>query len=66
MEQSDGMDKGIRIVSILISGVAFYGGIGWALDHWLHTVLWLPVGIILGISLGCYWVIKKYGTRSDA
>ncbi|MDR1432680.1 MAG: AtpZ/AtpI family protein [Propionibacteriaceae bacterium] len=60
-DQSDGFDKGMRVVSVLISGIVFYGAIGWGLDHWLNSVLWTPVGLILGAALGVYWVIRKYG-----
>ncbi|MDR1768086.1 MAG: AtpZ/AtpI family protein [Propionibacteriaceae bacterium] len=55
------MEQGIQIVSILIAGVIFYGGVGWLLDRWLGTMFWTPCGIIVGTALGVYWVVKKYG-----
>lgn len=58
------MDTGLRVLSILISGLAFYGGLGWLLDRWLQTSWWLPVGIIVGVAAGVYLVIARYG-RSE-
>jgi F0F1-type ATP synthase assembly protein I len=61
MGEQGGMEQGLRVISILASGLLFYGGIGWALDWWFHTSWWLPVGLILGTALGVYLVIVKYG-----
>jgi F0F1-type ATP synthase assembly protein I len=64
MGEHSGMDTGLRVLSILISGLAFYGGIGWLLDRWLGTSWWLPVGLIVGTAAGVYLVIARYG-RSE-
>lgn len=64
MGEHSGMDTGLRVLSILISGLAFYGGIGWLLDRWLGTAWWLPVGLIVGMAAGVYLVIARYG-RSE-
>lgn len=61
MDERSGMDAGIRAISLLISGLIFYGGIGWLLDSWLHTSWLLPMGLILGAGAGIYLVIKRYG-----
>ncbi len=55
------MDAGLRVISLLISGLVFYGGLGWLLDRWLQTSWWLPVGIIVGTAAGVYLVIARYG-----
>ncbi len=60
-DQQDGVDAGMRVLAILLSGIVFYGAVGWALDRWLDTVLWMPIGLILGMVLGIYLVIKKFG-----
>jgi F0F1-type ATP synthase assembly protein I len=45
----------------MISGMAVWGGAGWLLDRWLETRVFAPVGIILGISVAIYLVVKRYG-----
>ena len=64
MGEQNGMDTGLRVISMLIAGVVFYGGLGWLLDRWLLTSWWFPVGIIIGMVAGIYLVIAKYG-RSE-
>ncbi len=61
--QQDGIDTGMRVLAILISGIVFYGALGYGLDHLLGTVLWMPIGLILGTVLGIYLVIRKYGKQ---
>ena len=56
---STAMDQGMRVLSYLISGVLFYGALGWVGDHFLQTHFLLPVGIILGAGLGIYLTIKR-------
>jgi ATP synthase protein I len=60
-EKLDGMNLGMRVLSYLISGVAFYGFLGWLGDHFLGTSFLLPVGIVAGAALGCYVIIRRYG-----
>lgn len=50
----------IGSLSIMIAGLIAYGGLGWLLDRWLGTAWFLPIGLILGIGLGVYYVVK-YG-----
>lgn len=64
MGEQSGTDTGLRVFSILISGVVFYGGLGWLLDRWLQTSWLLPLGIIVGMAAGIYLVIARYG-RSE-
>lgn len=61
MGEQSGMDAGLRVLSILIAGLVFYGGLGWLLDRWLQTSWCLPVGIVVGTAAGVYLVIAKYG-----
>lgn len=60
-EASAGMDQGLRVLSYLISGVLFYGGLGWVGDHFLGTGFLLPVGIVAGAAFGVYIVIRRFG-----
>lgn len=64
MSGQDNADQGLRIVSILISGLLLYGGIGWLVDKWLQTSWALPVGLIVGMAASLYLVIARYG-RSE-
>lgn len=48
----------------LVSGVLFYGGIGWALDWWLGTRFLVIVGILLGAGLGIYLTFARFGGLS--
>lgn len=61
MGEQRGTDAGLRVLSILISGLVVYGGLGWILDRWLQTSWCLPVGIVVGAAAGVYLVIAKYG-----
>ncbi|NLT30590.1 MAG: AtpZ/AtpI family protein [Propionibacterium sp.] len=49
------------MIAYLAAGLLFYGGIGWLLDRWLDTSFLLPVGIIVGVVLAMYSIIKRYG-----
>lgn len=59
--EMSGMDHGMRVLSYLIAGVLFYGGLGWVGDHYLGTRFLLPIGIVLGAAGGCYVIIRRYG-----
>ncbi len=43
----------------LVSGVAFYGVVGWLLDRWLGTSWLVVIGILLGAALGLYLTWKR-------
>ena len=60
-DQGGGAEQGYRILSIMIAGLIVYGGLGWLLDHWLGTAWFLPIGLILGIGLGVYYVVVRFG-----
>jgi F0F1-type ATP synthase assembly protein I len=49
------------IIGLLVSGVIAWGGIGWLVDRWLGTNLFLPVGILVGAAGAFYLVIRRYG-----
>lgn len=50
----------------LVSGVAFYGLIGWALDRWLGTSFLVVVGILLGAGLGLYLTWSRFRPPEDS
>jgi len=59
------LDQGVLVLSYLIGGVAVYGLLGWVADHFLHTRLFLPLGIVLGAALAVYAIIKRFGTVAE-
>ena len=63
--KSAGMDIGMRVLSYLIAGVAFYGLLGWLGDHFLGTGFLLPIGIVVGAALGCYVIIRRFGVVAE-
>ena len=56
-----GSDVAWTIIGLLLSGVIAWGGIGWLVDRWLGTRLFLPVGILVGAAGAFYLIIRRYG-----
>ncbi len=48
------------VVSILLSGMLAWGGIGWLVDRWLNVEFFLPFGLILGSVAGGYLAYKRF------
>ncbi len=65
-DKSAGMDIGMRVLSYLISGVMFYGGLGWLGDYLLGTGFLLPIGIIAGAAFGVYVIIRRFGQLPES
>ena len=49
------------IIGYLLSGLLFWGGVGWALDKWLGTTHLLLAGLILGAGAALYLVWLRFG-----
>jgi hypothetical protein len=58
------VDQGWAAVSTLIGGFVVWGGVGWLLDRWWGTHFAMPVGVILGMALGVYAVVMRYGVAA--
>lgn len=59
-------NPGWAIFSYMISGMIFYGGVGWALGHWvIHSTLLFPLGMVVGLALAITLIILRFG-RSGA
>jgi hypothetical protein len=41
--------------------MAVWGGAGWLLDRWLDIVVFFPVGVIFGMAVAIYLVVKRFG-----
>ena len=56
------LGEGWSAFTLLLSGVVFYGGIGWLLDTWLDITFFVPVGMLGGMAAGLYMVYKRFFT----
>jgi F0F1-type ATP synthase assembly protein I len=55
-------NPGWTIISLLVSGMLVWGGVGWLVDHWLGTTtIFLPIGLILGLVAALYLVYVRFG-----
>ena len=50
------------IVGYLLAGVIAWGGIGMLLDRRLGTVLFLPIGVLVGFAGAFYLIVRRYGS----
>jgi F0F1-type ATP synthase assembly protein I len=57
----DSQNAGWSIFGYLISGMVFYGGLGWLVGYLTHLTLLGPVGALVGLGVGIFAVIYKYG-----
>ncbi|KUP96225.1 AtpZ/AtpI family protein [Thermobifida cellulosilytica] len=65
-ETSGASVDGITIVSLLVSGMIVWGGVGWLLDRLTdHRALFLPIGILLGLGLALYMVFARLRVHSN-
>lgn len=55
---------GMVVLSYIVSGILFYGGLGWLGARYLHQSWVLPVGLIVGLMASMYLIIKRYGSQS--
>ncbi len=56
-----GSEMAWTIIGLLLSGVLAWGGIGWLVDRWAGTKLFLPIGIVVGAIGSFYLIYKRYG-----
>lgn len=59
-------DAGYIIISYLLAGMLFYGGVGWLVDRLVHTSFLLPVGVVFGMAVSVYMVIKRFGQEHSS
>jgi F0F1-type ATP synthase assembly protein I len=52
------------VIGTLASGILVWGGIGFILDRWLgFEWLFLPIGMVVGVSTSIYVVYVRYGRQ---
>jgi ATP synthase protein I len=49
------------IFGYLLSGLLFWGGIGYGLDQWLDQGFFTLIGLLVGISGAIYLVWLRFG-----
>ncbi|CAB4540998.1 unannotated protein [freshwater metagenome] len=49
------------IFGYLLSGLLFWGGVGWGLDSWLGTSYLLLLGLLVGMGASLYLVWLRFG-----
>lgn len=60
-QPSAGANEGWAVITTLMGGFAVWGGIGWLLDRWLGTSFLVAIGLIIGMGLGIYAVVARFG-----
>lgn len=63
---NSGSEDGMGVLSYVLAGVLFYGGIGWLLSRWLHQTWIIPVGMVVGLAAAVYLIVKRYGSDAHA
>lgn len=61
--RQDGYAVGMKIVADMLAGMLVYGGLGWVGDHFLGTKFLMAIGLVLGLALGTYVVVKRFGRQ---
>jgi ATP synthase protein I len=59
--RSGGSSDAWAIVSYILSGLLAWGGIGWLLDRWLGTTVFVVVGVLVGFAGAFYLIIRRFG-----
>ncbi|MEN9687295.1 MAG: hypothetical protein RL381_307 [Actinomycetota bacterium] len=49
------------IFGYLVSGLLFWGGVGWAADHFLKTSYFTLIGLLVGMGGALYLVWLRFG-----
>ena len=58
--QAFGFVAGYTVLAYLISGPLLYGGLGWLLDRWLGTQVFVVIGLVAGMALSFYMIVLRY------
>jgi len=56
-------NAGWSVFGYLVGGMAFYGGVGWLIGHFTHIAALFPIGMLIGLGIGLFAVIYKYGRQ---
>ncbi|HEX7463599.1 MAG TPA: hypothetical protein VF382_01700 [Actinomycetota bacterium] len=57
-----GMGTAWSVIATLLSGILVWGGVGYLVDRWVgFHWLFLPIGMVIGVSTSIYMVYVRYG-----
>jgi F0F1-type ATP synthase assembly protein I len=59
----DSSSEGWAAFGYPISGMIFYGGVGWLIGHFTHVAALFPIGLLIGLGIGVFAVIYRLGRR---
>ena len=59
--QGDSGNEAWSVFGYLISGMVFYGGVGWIAGRLTHLSFLFPVGMLTGLILGIVLILYRYG-----
>lgn len=54
------------MLSYLIAGMLFYGALGWLGDRAFETTFLMPIGIVLGMALAIFMIIRRFGRVGES
>jgi hypothetical protein len=54
-------NQGWAVFSYLLSGMLFYGLVGWLVSRVTHIALIFPLGMLVGLGLAIVLIVFKYG-----
>lgn len=62
LQRTGDENVGWVIISYLVAGMFFYGGLGWLIGHWIGaTQAATLIGLLAGLALAVVLVIYRYG-----
>ena len=64
--EQGGSEQGMRVLSYLLGGMLLYGALGWVGDRFFETQFLMPVGIVLGMALSIFMIIRRFGRTDTA
>lgn len=59
-------NPGWTVFSYLLSGMIVYGGLGWLIGRLVHSALFFPLGMVVGLALAIVLVIFRFGRSGPA
>ncbi|MEO8475749.1 MAG: AtpZ/AtpI family protein [Actinomycetota bacterium] len=61
-----GANQAWSAIGTMLAGIVVWGGVGWLLDRWLgFEGLFLPIGMVLGVSVAIWLIYLRYGRNPD-